>query len=316
MIGATPTPKFPKVCPRRRARDPGRRARRPTAGRLARSGRCADSCSPCSARVPPRLPSPALFLLSRDCSSIPCVRKPRCANTRKRCSSPASLPCTPAHIGILLLVSRFERKIVILPDTGVRRRRRGAFRPGDRRHGRAIARRRHRRRHFHAGLDVPEALLAKRGFAADASGNDIAEAPIQEKGVRSGMHTASLARRHHRLEAPRPRQETRRWWRPHRLAATGLLLLAVPGQLAEVSYLTGRVTDEAQILSVQAREKLGLVLKRHEDQTGNQIAVLIAQPGRRERRTVRARCRPGSSPQVQDNGVPLLVAPVRSWPPK
>lgn len=90
---------------------------------------------------------------------------------------------TPAHIGILLLVSRFERKIVILPDTGVRRRvaeadlapviaamaeplRAGGIAPA-----------------LHAGLDALEALLAKRGFAAGAKGDEIAEALIQEKGV-------------------------------------------------------------------------------------------------------------------------------------
>ncbi len=106
------------------------------------------------------------------------------------------------------------------------------------------------------------------------------------------MHTALAGPPPPRLEALRPRQGIRGWWRPAtRLAAICLLLfLAVPGFATDVPYLTGRVTDEAQILSAQARENLGSVLKRHEDQTGNQIAVFDgAQPGRRERRTVRAR---------------------------
>jgi len=43
---------------------------------------------------------------------------------------------------------------------------------------------------------------------------------------------------------------------------------------ADVPYLTGRVTDNAQILSEGARKALAEKLKAHEDRTGNQIAVL------------------------------------------
>ncbi len=116
------------------------------------------------------------------------------------------------------------------------------------------------------------------------------------------------------LEALRPRQGIRGWWRPAtRLAAIFLLLvLAVQGFATDVPYLTGRVTDEAEILSAQTREKLGSLLKRHEDQTDNQIAVL----------TVRSL--DGESVEQyaldvfntwnlgrkgKDNGVLLLVAP-------
>jgi len=78
------------------------------------------------------------------------------------------------------------------------------------------------------------------------------------------------------LESRRPRLGIRPWWRTAtRLAAICLLLLlAVPGLATDVPYLTGRVTDEAEILSAETREKLGTLLKVHEDQTGNQIAVL------------------------------------------
>jgi len=43
---------------------------------------------------------------------------------------------------------------------------------------------------------------------------------------------------------------------------------------AEVPYLTGRVTDTAEILSEATRRSLATILKAHEDRTGNQIAVL------------------------------------------
>jgi uncharacterized protein len=41
-----------------------------------------------------------------------------------------------------------------------------------------------------------------------------------------------------------------------------------------VPYLSGRIVDEAGILSPQARERLAGMLKAHEDASGNQIAVL------------------------------------------
>ena len=60
-----------------------------------------------------------------------------------------------------------------------------------------------------------------------------------------------------------------------RLYLLPLLLLAgsIPARV-DVPYLTGRVTDYAQIMSQPARESLTEKLKAHEDQTGNQIAVL------------------------------------------
>jgi uncharacterized protein len=43
---------------------------------------------------------------------------------------------------------------------------------------------------------------------------------------------------------------------------------------AEVPYLTGRVTDNAQLLSPEVKQSLSESLKAHEQRTGNQIAVL------------------------------------------
>jgi len=43
---------------------------------------------------------------------------------------------------------------------------------------------------------------------------------------------------------------------------------------ADVPYLTGRVVDDAQILSPDARTRLTAALKAHEQATSNQIVVL------------------------------------------
>ena len=43
---------------------------------------------------------------------------------------------------------------------------------------------------------------------------------------------------------------------------------------AEIPYLTGRVNDNAQILSENARQLLSEKLKAHEDRTTNQVVVL------------------------------------------
>ncbi len=56
------------------------------------------------------------------------------------------------------------------------------------------------------------------------------------------------------------------------------LLLAgawqAPVRAADVPYLSGRVVDNAEILSPATRDKLTAALKAHEQATGNQIAVL------------------------------------------
>jgi len=62
-----------------------------------------------------------------------------------------------------------------------------------------------------------------------------------------------------------------------RLTFFFLLLLFFPGSgitAADIPYLTGRVTDNAEILSETTRQSLTLILKEHEDKTTNQIVVL------------------------------------------
>ena len=53
-----------------------------------------------------------------------------------------------------------------------------------------------------------------------------------------------------------------------------LLFVALPALATEVPYLSGRVVDDAEILSPAARDRLGKTLKQHEDRTTNQIVVL------------------------------------------
>jgi uncharacterized protein len=58
------------------------------------------------------------------------------------------------------------------------------------------------------------------------------------------------------------------------LAFVAWLLLACGAQAADVPYLTGRVVDEAGILSPGARERLAATSKAHEEKTSNQVIVL------------------------------------------
>ncbi len=53
-----------------------------------------------------------------------------------------------------------------------------------------------------------------------------------------------------------------------------LSLAAAAASAADVPYLSGRVVDEADILSPATREKLTATSKAHEDQTTNQVVVL------------------------------------------
>ena len=53
-----------------------------------------------------------------------------------------------------------------------------------------------------------------------------------------------------------------------------LLLATAIASAAEVPFLTGRVTDNAGVLSEGTRGALSALLKAHEDSTGDQIAVL------------------------------------------
>ena len=53
-----------------------------------------------------------------------------------------------------------------------------------------------------------------------------------------------------------------------------LALAALPAFAVDVPFLTGRVTDNAQILSDETRKTITANLKAHEEKTTNQIAVL------------------------------------------
>ena len=50
-------------------------------------------------------------------------------------------------------------------------------------------------------------------------------------------------------------------------------LVAACAMAADVPYLTGRVVDNAEILSAPTRQKLESTLKAHEELTGNQVAI-------------------------------------------
>jgi uncharacterized protein len=52
------------------------------------------------------------------------------------------------------------------------------------------------------------------------------------------------------------------------------LPLAAAVLAADVPYLTGRVVDEAGILSAQARDRISAMSKAHEEKTSNQVVVL------------------------------------------
>jgi uncharacterized protein len=58
------------------------------------------------------------------------------------------------------------------------------------------------------------------------------------------------------------------------LLVAAAALAPAPVRAAEVPYLSGRVVDEAEILSRATRDRLAAALKTHEDATTNQIAVL------------------------------------------
>ena len=53
-----------------------------------------------------------------------------------------------------------------------------------------------------------------------------------------------------------------------------LALFALPAWAADVPYLSGRVVDNAEILSPQTRDRLTEQLKAHEQKTTNQVVVL------------------------------------------
>ena len=63
-------------------------------------------------------------------------------------------------------------------------------------------------------------------------------------------------------------------WLPRIILAWALALLAGYAGAADVPMLSGRVVDNAELLSSAARERISAALKAHETKTTNQIAVL------------------------------------------
>lgn len=91
-----------------------------------------------------------------------------------------------------------------------------------------------------------------------------------------------------------------------------IILAAIIAAASNVPYLTGRVTDNAEILSGPIRKSLTERLKTHENNTGNQIAVLTMPSLEGESieeyaETVFKEWKLGQ--KGKDNGILVIVAP-------
>jgi len=94
------------------------------------------------------------------------------------------------------------------------------------------------------------------------------------------------------------------------LALAGILLPTTVAAL-EVPYLTGRITDNAELLDNASRQQLTALLEAHEHKTGNQIAVLTlpSLEGENLEEYANQVFRTwGLGQKVKNNGVLLLVA--------
>jgi uncharacterized protein len=83
-------------------------------------------------------------------------------------------------------------------------------------------------------------------------------------------------------------------------------------QTAEVPYLTGRVVDNAEILSADTRKRLTEVMRQHEQKNGNQIAVLTVPTIHGEsveEYAVRVFDQWKFGEKGKDNGILVLVVP-------
>jgi uncharacterized protein len=94
--------------------------------------------------------------------------------------------------------------------------------------------------------------------------------------------------------------------------SAAIILAAVVAGASNVPYLTGRVTDNAEILSPSVRKSLTERLKAHEKRTGNQIAVLTLPSLEGESiedyaETVFKEWKLGQ--KGKDNGILVVVAP-------
>lgn len=89
-------------------------------------------------------------------------------------------------------------------------------------------------------------------------------------------------------------------------------LAAIASHAADVPYLSGRITDNAELLGAGTKQELNVLLKAHEAETGNQVAVLTVNSLEGESveeyaHTVFNTWKLGQ--KGKDNGVLLLVAP-------
>ena len=100
-----------------------------------------------------------------------------------------------------------------------------------------------------------------------------------------------------------------RAWLP---AALFALTLVAHAQGADVPYLTGRVVDNAEILKPDTRRQVTELLRNHEQQTTNQIAVLTIPTLNGEsveEYSVRVFEQWKLGQKGKDNGVLLVVVP-------
>lgn len=87
---------------------------------------------------------------------------------------------------------------------------------------------------------------------------------------------------------------------------------ARPLRAADIPYLTGRVVDDANILSAQARARLAATLKAHEEATTDQIVVLTVptiQPQSIEDYAVKVFEAWKLGEKGRDNGVLVVIVP-------
>jgi uncharacterized protein len=96
------------------------------------------------------------------------------------------------------------------------------------------------------------------------------------------------------------------------LAATLIAIAAAWPQVAEIPYMTGRITDNAEILSSEARARITELLKAHEEADTDQVAVLTLpslEGVRLEEFATRVFQEWKLGEKGKDNGVLLLVSP-------
>ena len=96
------------------------------------------------------------------------------------------------------------------------------------------------------------------------------------------------------------------------MAAVLLASAALRAQVAEVPYLTGRITDNAEILSPRTHDHVAMLIKVHEAASTNQLAVLTMpslQGVALEEYAARVFQAWKLGEKGEDNGVLLLVSP-------